>query len=325
MIIQTHEQVESPQLTAVKDKLLTLSAKSVSGFKRFHEELREAMAERKTMKGLKHSEVREAKRFGDWIYYRGMRNPAIFPEMTKNPGAAFHELEALGAKNRGELTEDYTFKAMERYLASHNLDYAAKSIRRGIPNPGIPGVLMLIQNPKDSSYPHFDRFARGSGVYTCRLCGKRTRQTDPDSAGVGLCGKCYEHAGWENYHSDSGHKSHPDPKCPICKELGLVKNPKKKRERYIPTTQEILHPPHELTPEAVERIIARLKAKGFPGFSEKSTGKETKNPKKGKRNPKKGNLAAWTVLAALVGLGAWYLFKKQETTLTLVENPNANT
>lgn len=75
MIIQTHYQVESPQLTAVKDKLLTLSAKSVSGFKKYHEELREAMAERKTMKGLKHSEVREAKRFGDWIYYRGMRNP----------------------------------------------------------------------------------------------------------------------------------------------------------------------------------------------------------------------------------------------------------
>jgi len=57
-------------------------------------------------------------------------------EWRHNPGAAFHEQEVLGAKNRGEITEDYTYKAMERYLASRNADYAAKSLRRGIPNPG---------------------------------------------------------------------------------------------------------------------------------------------------------------------------------------------
>lgn len=51
-----------------------------------------------------------------------------------------------------------------------------------------------------------NRFARGTGMYVCAVCKKQTRQTDPDSAGVGLCGLCYEVAGIENQHSDMGHE-----------------------------------------------------------------------------------------------------------------------
>lgn len=58
-------------------------------------------------------------------------------------------------------------------------------------------------------------FAKGSGVYVCRLCGKHTRQTDPDSAAIELCGLCYEVAGIENQHSDDGHKGLIRD-CEIC-------------------------------------------------------------------------------------------------------------
>jgi rubrerythrin len=70
----------------------------------------------------------------------------------------------------------------------------------------------------------YNRFAKGSGVYTCAVCGKRTRRTG-DGAGVGLCEKCYEYATWENSHSDHNHDEKPDPNCPVCMELNLV--PKK--------------------------------------------------------------------------------------------------
>lgn len=62
-----------------------------------------------------------------------------------------------------------------------------------------------------------NRFARGSGVYTCGVCGKQTRQTDPDSAGVGLCGNCYEVAGVENFHNDEAHKGQLCD-CELCRE-----------------------------------------------------------------------------------------------------------
>jgi hypothetical protein len=60
-------------------------------------------------------------------------------------------------------------------------------------------------------------FQRGSGVYTCQECGKRTRATGRgDCEHVQLCGECYDLAGWENLHSDRDHENHPDPDCPIC-------------------------------------------------------------------------------------------------------------
>jgi hypothetical protein len=48
-----------------------------------------------------------------------------------------------------------------------------------------------------------NRFQRGSGVFACDICGRRTRNTGQphDSR---LCEECYELAGWENCLSDEG-------------------------------------------------------------------------------------------------------------------------
>lgn len=68
----------------------------------------------------------------------------------------------------------------------------------------------------------FNRFD-DSGCFTCRSCGKRTRNTG-DNGGVQLCPGCLERAGWENTHSDEGHsKESPNSNCPICRENGWVK------------------------------------------------------------------------------------------------------
>lgn len=50
-----------------------------------------------------------------------------------------------------------------------------------------------------------NRFARGSGVYACRCCKRKTRQTGRgDNDLVELCVECYELAGEENALSDTG-------------------------------------------------------------------------------------------------------------------------
>ena len=50
-----------------------------------------------------------------------------------------------------------------------------------------------------------NRFAKGTGLYTCRCCKRRTRDTGRgDNEGVGLCAECYDLAGEENHLSDNG-------------------------------------------------------------------------------------------------------------------------
>jgi hypothetical protein len=49
-----------------------------------------------------------------------------------------------------------------------------------------------------------NKFAHGSGCYTCTVCGRKTRQTNPDAAGLRQCAECYEVGGLENAVSD-GH------------------------------------------------------------------------------------------------------------------------
>lgn len=64
------------------------------------------------------------------------------------------------------------------------------------------------------------RFRSGSSVYTCRSCGKRTRETGNSESYSLLCLYCYDEAGQENTHSDEGH-SGEFSKCTIClKALG---------------------------------------------------------------------------------------------------------
>lgn len=43
-----------------------------------------------------------------------------------------------------------------------------------------------------------------SGVYECRCCDRRTRQTAGDNDSLDLCAECYDLAGQENSLSDSG-------------------------------------------------------------------------------------------------------------------------
>ena len=46
------------------------------------------------------------------------------------------------------------------------------------------------------------RFKRGSGVYECADCGKRTRDTGKGEGSVGLCAACYDAAEAANAASD---------------------------------------------------------------------------------------------------------------------------
>jgi len=48
----------------------------------------------------------------------------------------------------------------------------------------------------------YSRFQKGSGVFKCTCCGRRTRETTSDNSEV--CGPCYELAGYENGVSDCG-------------------------------------------------------------------------------------------------------------------------
>ena len=71
----------------------------------------------------------------------------------------------------------------------------------------------------------YHRFDKGSGLYVCRICGKKTRNTGNGEAEVRLCLSCYDDAGQENCHNDAGHEgSFYD--CPVC-EKALGRKPKK--------------------------------------------------------------------------------------------------
>ena len=58
----------------------------------------------------------------------------------------------------------------------------------------------------------YSRFQKGTGLYSCRLCGKRTRDVGDDSAGVQLCAACYAQCGAENAAADSETKGEADAK-----------------------------------------------------------------------------------------------------------------
>ena len=59
------------------------------------------------------------------------------------------------------------------------------------------------------------RFQRGSAVYTCDSCGKRTRETGNSESYCGMCAKCYDDGGIENGHTDNGHP-YRLLDCPLC-------------------------------------------------------------------------------------------------------------
>ena len=47
------------------------------------------------------------------------------------------------------------------------------------------------------------RFQKGSGLFTCICCGKRTRDTGHDGALNSVCEYCHEVGGWGNMLSDN--------------------------------------------------------------------------------------------------------------------------
>ena len=47
-----------------------------------------------------------------------------------------------------------------------------------------------------------NRFQAGSGCYTCKSCGKRTRDTGGDNTDLEMCRECYDRAGDENAVND---------------------------------------------------------------------------------------------------------------------------
>ena len=65
------------------------------------------------------------------------------------------------------------------------------------------------------------RGGQTGGVYTCRSCGKKTRETGEGESGCELCLYCFEESGWENHHSDNGHDPEVHPfDCLECKAAG---------------------------------------------------------------------------------------------------------
>jgi hypothetical protein len=53
-------------------------------------------------------------------------------------------------------------------------------------------------------------FKRGSGVFTCRHCKRRTRDTDGDNGSVELCADCHQGCMYENGGNDTSDEKERD-------------------------------------------------------------------------------------------------------------------
>jgi hypothetical protein len=82
----------------------------------------------------------------------------------------------------------------------------------------IARVKAAIARPAPDPGPRSCRgFRKGSGVYSCKCCGKLTRETGSCESNVHLCLACYDDAGWENQHSDEAHdETGKVAGCPYC-------------------------------------------------------------------------------------------------------------
>ena len=68
---------------------------------------------------------------------------------------------------------------------------------------GVYSYPTLVQ--EDSSMEKRNRFARGSGVYQCRICKRQTRLTgDASAADANMCDDDWELAGIYNAYQDEG-------------------------------------------------------------------------------------------------------------------------
>ena len=48
----------------------------------------------------------------------------------------------------------------------------------------------------------YDKFAAGSGLFTCQMCGKKTRKTMGDNANEEYCAACIHKMEQENTEAD---------------------------------------------------------------------------------------------------------------------------
>lgn len=61
----------------------------------------------------------------------------------------------------------------------------------------------------------FSRTRLGTPLYTCRVCGKRTRETGEGESSCELCKRCFIISSVENIHSDNSHTG-PFAQCEEC-------------------------------------------------------------------------------------------------------------
>jgi len=65
-------------------------------------------------------------------------------------------------------------------------------------------------------------FQRGSGSYTCRSCGRKTRATGRgDNENIRLCAECYDLMGMDNHCNDTGES--PEQYDPQGERFAMLK------------------------------------------------------------------------------------------------------
>ncbi|MBN1514056.1 MAG: hypothetical protein JXB13_18710, partial [Phycisphaerae bacterium] len=67
------------------------------------------------------------------------------------------------------------------------------------------------------------RGGRPGGVYACRSCGKRTRETGLGESDCQLCAFCFVESGEQNMHLDGSHETAKSDCCPYCNPDGYRK------------------------------------------------------------------------------------------------------
>lgn len=94
------------------------------------------------------------------------------------------------------------------------------------------------------------------GVYTCRVCKKKTRETGECESNVELCAACYDYAGWVNTHSDNGHDDTRagDPDCPICIEKAAERKAAERKAAAHPSSERRLLNERDKLREALLRL-----------------------------------------------------------------------
>lgn len=135
---------------------------------------------------------------------------------------------AIDKKSRGSTVEDNYFL---EHLNKLKNEFLTVTVRTSKENERI--IDKLKQNPTEideikrkarqwKGEGDNRRFQKGSGVFTCRSCGKQTRENGSGNSYVSLCPVCYDDARNEVTHWDEHSKNYPDANCKYCKKEGWI-------------------------------------------------------------------------------------------------------